>query len=362
MSPPPASLSYAGYDLPLRCLWPWRAYACPVPAAPTTFLLSLPDLPLERGGVVRRHRAAVWWWSRAGDSPRCPRRDIPTVLLVHALTGGPRAGGQDGWWEPLIGPGRALDPERRRIICCNNLGSFYGSSAPGTPGFPRRARLTVPDQARALLLALDALGLRRLDLVIGGSLGGMIAQTLAALAPARCARLLVLASSARATPWSTGWNHVARQILHLDASRGLEVARQLAMLTYRAPAGLVRGQEAGRIGGYLEHHGEKLHGRFTPACYAAQLDAMDAHDLTQPLPGSRRAALARIRARTLVAVVDSDVLFPPADGAALVRALRRHGRRAQRATIRSPHGHDAFLLEWRQLDRLVRRALRLPAS
>lgn len=333
-----------------------------MPAAPTAFLLSLPDLPLVRGGVVRRHRAAAWWWSRAGDEPRCPRPDVPTVLLVHALTGGPCAGGPEGWWDPLIGPGRALDPEKHRLIGFNNLGSFYGSSAPGAPGFPRGAKLTVVDQARAIVLGLDALGVRRLDLVAGGSLGGMIALTLAALAPARVARVLALATSVRATPWSAGWNHVARQILRLDPARGLAVARQLAMLTYRAPAGLARRQEAQGVGGYLDHHGEKLHGRFTPACYAAQLDAMDAHDLTQPLPGARRPALSRLRANTLVAAVDSDVLFPPTDSAALVRALRRHGKKAQRATIRSPHGHDAFLLEWRQLDRLVRRALRLPLS
>lgn len=338
------------------------AWPVVVPAAPTSFLLSLPDLPLARGGVVRRQRAAAWWWSRDGDEPRCPRPDVPTVLLVHALTGGPRAGGPDGWWEPLIGPGRALDPERYRLICCNNLGSFYGSSAPGAPGFPRGARLTAADQARALLLALDALGVRRLELVVGGSLGGMIALNLAALAPRRCARLFLLATSARATPWSAGWNHVARQILRLDGERGLPVARQLAMLTYRAPAGLARRQDAARIGAYLDHHGVKLGGRFTPACYAAQLDAMDAHDLTVPLPGSRRPVLARIRARALVASVDTDVLFPPADGAELARALRRHGGRAQHAAIRSPHGHDAFLLEWTQLDRLVRRALKLPLS
>lgn len=333
-----------------------------MPPIPHRFLLALPDLTLVRGGRVRRHRAAGWWWSREGDTPRCPRRDVPTVLLVHALTGGPCAGGADGWWEPLIGPGRALDPAKHRIVCCNNLGSFYGSSAPGAPGFPRGAGLTVVDQARALLLALDALGIRRIHLAAGGSLGGMITLTLAALAPKRFERVLALATSVRSTPWSAGWNHVARQVLRLDDSRGLEVARQLAMLTYRAPAGLSRRHAAAGIGSYLEHHGDKLHGRFTPACYAAQLDAMDAHDLTRPLPGTRGPALARLRAACLVAGVDSDMLFPLADSRALARAIRGHGGRAAVATLRSEHGHDGFLLEWRQLDRLVRRALRLSLS
>ncbi len=338
-----------------------------VPSAPQTFLLALPALTLARGGRVRAHRAAAWWWSREGDLPSAPRADVPTVLLVHALTGSAQAGGPGGWWEPLIGPGRALDPDRFRLLCLNNLGSFYGSSAPGMPGFPRRrVTLTTADLARAQLQALDALGIRRLHLAAGGSLGGMVALTLAALDPRRCERLLPIATTAATSAWVAGWNHVARCLLRADSgyphdpARGLEVARQLAMLTYRAEPGLGLRQTAATIGDYLEHHGRKLHGRFTAACYESQLDAMDHHDLHRPLPGGRGPALARVRARALVVDVDSDQLFTPAQSADLVRALRAAGARADRATLRSPHGHDAFLLEWAQLDRLVRRALRLP--
>ncbi len=339
-----------------------------VPSAPQTFLLSLPALPLARGGRVRAHRAAAWWWSREGDRPAAPLAGVPTVLLVHALTGGAQAGGPGGWWEPLIGPGRALDPARYRILCVNNLGSFYGSSAPGMPGFPRRrVTLTTVDLARAQLQALDALGLRRIHLAAGGSLGGMVLLTLAALDPRRCERLLPIATTAATSAWVAGWNHVARCLLRADtgyphdSARGLEVARQLAMLTYRAEPGLAQRQTAASIGDYLEHHGRKLHGRFTAACYESQLDAMDHHDLHRPLPGGRGPALARVRAATLVVDVDSDQLFTPAQSVALARDLRARGVRAARATLRSPHGHDAFLLEWPQLARLVRRALRLPA-
>ncbi|MBA3848498.1 MAG: homoserine acetyltransferase [Opitutus sp.] len=343
---------------------------CPVPTPPHTFLLSLPPLPLVRGGRVRAHRAAAWWWSRGGDTPAAPRRDVPTVLLVHALTGSAQAGGPGGWWEPLIGPGRALDPAKHRIVCFNNLGSFYGSSAPGAPGFPRhrRARLTTPDLARAILQGLDALGVREVHLAAGGSLGGMIVLTLAALAPRRFQRLLPIATTAQTSAWVAGWNHVARCLLRADAgyprhaARGLEVARQLAMLTYRAEPGLAEKHDARTIGAYLEHHGRKLHGRFTADCYESQLDAMDAHDLFRPLPGGRGPALRRIKAPALVVDVDSDQLFTPAQSVALARALRAGGARVARATIRSPHGHDAFLLEWRQLDRIVRRALRLPPA
>ncbi len=347
-------------------------------AQPLDFGVSLPDLALERGSVVRRHRLHGWWWSSVGDTPQRPARNIPTVLLVHALTGCARAGGPAGWWEPLIGPGRALDPARCRILCFNHLGSFYGSSAPGTPGFPngRHITLTSADLARSILSALDELGLRRIQLAAGGSLGGLVVLSLAAIAPRRLERILPIAATAASSAWVVGWNHVAREILKLDpgyphnVGRGLELARQLAMLTYRAEPGLDASQNrhlpplpARRgylVQSYLEHHGEKLTHRFTPRSYELLLDAMDHHNLLVPLPGRRTPAIRAIRAAALVVDIDSDQLFTPAQSEALAELLRANSTHVERATIRSPHGHDAFLLEWPQLDTLVRRALLLP--
>jgi len=346
---------------------------------PQVFDLRLPDLALERGGVVHRHRLHGWWWSRPGDVPHALQRDVPTVLIVHALTGGAQAGGHGGWWEPLIGPGRAFDPAKYRIICFNNLGSFYGSSAPGMPGFPRgpRVTLTSVDLARSIIQGLDKLGINRVHLTTGGSLGGMVVLALGALAPKRFERLLPIAACVAASAWVVGWNHVAREILRLDSGyphhvgRGLEIARQLAMLTYRAEPGLetsqhrdlppIRRFKGYRIQSYLEHHGRKLLHRFTARCYELLLDAMDHHDLLKPLPGQRGSAVSRIRASTLIVHVDSDQLFTPAQNDELARRLRAHGARVQRALLNSPHGHDAFLIEWAQLAAIVNRALRLPA-
>src|SRR5258708_1378131 len=156
-----------------------------VAASPRIFELGLPDLALVRGGVVRSHRVRGWWWSREGDTPENPQKDVPTVLLVHALTGSAGAGGKDGWWAPLIGPGKALDPAHYRLVCFNNLGSCYGSSGPGVEGFPamKTVDLTSLDLSRAILLALDQLGVGRVHLTTGGSLGGMVTLTLAPLAP-----------------------------------------------------------------------------------------------------------------------------------------------------------------------------------
>ncbi len=338
---------------------------------PQSFILKLPDLVLTHGARVRHHRAAAWWWSRAGDLPAAPLKDVPTVLLIHALTGSAQAGGAKGWWQPLIGPGRPLDPNRYRLLCLNNLGSFYGSSAPGMPGFPKgkRATLTSLDQARALLQALDTLGIKKIHLAVGGSLGGMLALNLAALAPRRFERLMPIASTARSSAWVLGWNHVARGVLRLDpgypqgATRGLDLARQIGMLTYRAEPGLIerQGYEKKRVASYLNHHGITLDARFTVPCYESQLDAMDNHDLTHPLPGQRRAAIAAIRATTLVVEVDSDQLFTTAQTRELLQLLRTSSARVSHAVLRSQHGHDGFLIEWTQLAKLVRRALQLPA-
>ena len=348
-----------------------------VSALSRTFELALPDLALARGGVVRQHRSQGWWSSREGDTPDNPQKDIPTVLLIHALTGSAQAGGPEGWWEPLIGPGRALDPAHYRLICFNNLGSCYGSSGPGVEGFPptQTVDLTCLDISRAILQALDKLGIERVYLTTGGSLGGMVTLTLASLAPERFERVLPLATTLAASAWVVGWNHVARQILKLDpgypnnVGRGLEIARQLAILTYRAEPGLDMDQPrsvpartpdaAYPVQSYLEHQGRKLRNRFAVHAYELQLAAMDHHDLLIPFPGDTKPANSRLRASALVVDVDTDQLFTPAQATALVEQLRATGVKVERATVSSIHGHDAFLIEWETLEPILTRALQL---
>ncbi|SET75529.1 alpha/beta fold hydrolase [Stigmatella erecta] len=415
-----------------------------MPSLPQVFDLPLPELLLEGGAWLTSHVARGWWWgpgqeeawlrSRAHVLPEAevrrnalrpvhrtraeqrqlglalnprafqkPDPSVPTVLLVHALTGDMRAGGPGGWWEPLIGPGRPLDPERMRLLCFNNLGSCYGSSGPADEGFPSRAEdrrtggfappflappsleervlpatVTPWDQARAILQALDALGIQQVDLLAGGSLGGMIVLCLAVLAPERFERLLPIAACEAASSWITGWNHVARQALLLDlafpeaAPRGLELARQLAMLTYRAEPGLELRQARPPpeqplgglypVQGYLEHQGEQLRARFDARAYLALLGAMDHHDLSRR-PGTAPEGgwgASRIRASTLCVGIDRDQLFFPSHMVALSERLRMQGRHSEYAELPSLHGHDGFLIEWEPLEGLVRRALALP--
>jgi homoserine O-acetyltransferase len=205
----------------------------------------------------------------------------------------------------------------------------------------------------------------------------MVTLALAALAPGRFERLLPLATSVAASAWVVGWNHVARQILRLDPGypdnigRGLEIARQLAILTYRAEPGLDARQprptqasshDAGYpVQSYLEHQGAKLRNRFAAPAYELQLTAMDHHDLMQPLPGDNRPAISYVKASTLVVDIDTDQLFTPAQTEVLAKCLRDAGARVERATVQSIHGHDAFLMEWPTLGPILTRALQLQA-
>jgi homoserine O-acetyltransferase len=400
------------------------------------FDMTLPAMPLEGGGVVEPLRLRGWWWGPASDMPALAARTrllnqnrigreslqivrrgrgeegpspvhsgppldptIPTVLVVHALTGDMRSGGSGGWWEPAVGPGRALDPTRVRLVCFNNLGSCYGTSGPADADFPTQVDRRLPavvtpwDQARAILHGLDALGIGRVHLATGGSLGGMIVLCLAALAPERFERIAPIATCEASSAWIIGWNHVARQALLADPGypedprRGLEIARELAMLTYRAEPGLHLRQGrrlasadqrwnplvAYKVETYLEHQGRKLRERFDARAYVVQLGAMDHHDLARPptvhlRPGepepegdpSLSWGVRRIRAQTLAVRIDTDALFLPEQSLRLTEHLRAAGRVALDAAITSRHGHDAFLIEWDQLAPLLTRALALP--
>lgn len=311
--------------------------------------VQLPPLPLDCGEVLPHATMAYHL-----DGTLSPRRDN-VVLVLHALTGSADALGD--WWKGLIGPGCAIDTDRFAVLAPNLLGSCYGSSGPSSFG-ERFPALTTRDQARAIAVLLESLGISRITLVTGGSLGGMVALEFVATFPGRTERAAVFAAPAATPAVAIGWSHVQREALRIGGEQGLQLARQVAMLTYRTPTGLrgrfgrLRGEHgAFSVQEWLWAHGAKLDARFDRASYLALLDAMDTHDI-----GRGRGGIAeRLRESGTVLTgigIPGDLFAPAEDVAEWVEAAGGTYR-----AIDSEHGHDAFLIEKDRVACILREAL-----
>jgi len=321
------------------------------------------------------------------------------VLVCHALTGHAHAADArtgsgetiEGWFNGVIGPSRGLDTERYCVICSNILGSCYGTTGPvsrnpatGRPYGPDFPAVTVRDMVRAQKLLLDHIGVRSLEAVIGGSLGGMQVLEWALLYPGMVERIIPIATAAAHSPWAIGISETQRLAIMNDPDwqgghytaqpeRGLAIARSIAMLSYRSQPSFVArfgrrtvapgdGHERVRlfsetppefsVESYLRYQGQKLAGRFDANTYIALTRAMDSHDVGAGR-GPAHEALGSIRARTLVLGISSDILYPPAEQREIADAIPR----ARYAEIDSPHGHDAFLIEFDRMNALIREFL-----
>jgi homoserine O-acetyltransferase len=331
--------------------------------------VSTLDLPgpftLESGARLPGVRVAYRAWGRLDE------HGANAVLVCHALTG---SADVDRWWGNLLGPGRALDPERDFVVSSNVLGSCYGTTGPTSPRpdgqrwGPAFPDVSVRDIVRVEAALLDALGVKRLRLVIGGSLGGMQVLEWALLYPERVGAIAPIAISARHSAWCVGLSETQRQAIYADSrwrgghyppqdapEAGLAAARMLAMCTYRSRESLEArfGRETAADGRYaveswLHHHGRALVERVDANSYVTLTKAMDTHDVGRGR-GDWRQALASVRAPALVVSIDSDVLYPPVEQQELAAALPE----ARLVTLRSPHGHDAFLIEGEAVNALV---------
>lgn len=351
--------------------------------------MGVGDLALDLGGVLPEVVMAYETWGTINAT-----RDN-VVLVEHALTGdshvvGPAGEGHSspGWWEGLIGPGRPLDTGTWFVVAANVLGGCQGTTGPASPapdGRPWGSRfptITIRDQVQAEAALLERLGIRRLAAVIGGSMGGMRALEWAASFPEQVERGIVLASTAYATADQIAW--CQPQLLairqdpdfcggdYYDTGRtpdvGLGLARRIAHITYRTEFELDerfgREPQAGEnpLGGpgrgrfavesYLDHHAGKLARRFDANSYLVLTEAMNLHDVGRGRGGLAQA-LARVTADCTVVSVDTDRLYPPRLSDQLAALLPG----AVRAEISSPHGHDGFLIEERQVGRLIRDAM-----
>lgn len=314
---------------------------------------------LEGGGVLPSLTLAYQTWGRlAPDGGN-------VVWICHALTGDSAA---TTWWQDIVGIGKVIDPERHFIVCANMVGSCYGSTGPttidaltGQPLYANFPLVTIRDMVRAQILLRRHLGINRLAVLIGGSMGGQQVLEWAVQEPDHIGTIVPIATNARHSPWAIAFNAAQRMAIEADPTyaearadggrAGLAAARAIGMLSYRT-ATLYNGRQRDdeerlqgfRAESYQQYQGAKLVDRFSAHAYHVLSRAMDSHDIGRGRGGTG-AALRSIRAATLVIGIDSDLLFPEEEQHFIADMIPHAAYRR----LRSNAGHDAFLLDQHQL-------------
>jgi homoserine O-acetyltransferase len=327
------------------------------------------------------------------------RRDN-AVLICHALSGDAHAAGyhqgedRPGWWDVMIGPGRAFDTDRYFVICSNVLGGCKGSTGPGSvdpsTGRPYGLRfpvVTIGDMVNAQKLLVDSLGISRVQCVAGGSMGGMQALQWAVSYPEMVASCIPIAATSRHSALQIALDEVGRQAIMADPrwkggdysgevpAAGLAVARMIGHITYMSDRSMERKfgrslkkHELGydftqefEVESYLRYRGDSFIQRFDANSYLYITKAMDYFDL--PGRGRLCEAFGHLRdLRFLVIAFSSDWLYPPYQSKETVRALKLNGLNVTYCEISSDYGHDAFLVESGEQSRLISNFLKTVAD
>jgi len=337
---------------------------------------------LEGGGILHDAQIAYETWgtlNEAGDN---------AILVCHALTGDAHASGgvratnpDGGWWDGLIGAGRAIDTNNWFVVCANVLGGCQGSTGPasidpatGKSYGMRFPTVTIRDMVRSQASLATALGIDVWHGVVGGSMGGMQVIEWGLMYPDRVKAIAPIASAVAASPWQIGWSATGRLAITLDANwnngdyyendpgsgphAGLAVARSVAQITYRSdevyqsrfgrnlvdPSHVFGHWDRFQVESYLDHHGEKLARRFDANSYLILNRAMDLHDTARGR-GGYESAFRMLKAPVLSISISSDTLYHPRLQSELADLARNAGVETEYQIVDSPYGHDGFLLE-----------------
>lgn len=354
--------------------------------------------PLETGAELRDVEVEFETYGTLND-----KKDN-AIIICHALSGDAHAAGWDsgweesgrvwnsrkpGWWDAVIGPGKALDTDRFFLICSNVLGSCFGTTGPmhlnpdtGKPWGMDFPVVTVGDWVSLQLRLIDHLGIDKLHGVVGGSLGGQQVIEWSLAYPDRVSNCAVLATAPRLSTQGVAFNAVGRHSIMNDPGfnggqyynakgpeTGLAAARMLAHITYLSEEGM--NVKFGRrlqdkkdpdfdfgvefeVESYLNYQGQSFVERFDANSYLYITRAMDYYDAAQKWgDGSILKAVERIQARMLVMTFSTDWLYSPAQGRELAEAIASSGRQVSYVSVDSDFGHDAFLVESEQVSRLL---------
>lgn len=294
------------------------------------------------------------------------------VLICHALTGNSDA---EDWFSGLFHESSFIDLDKHFVVCINNLGSCYGATGPWSinPASGKAYRadfpdVTIRDLARYHQLFLDDFGINGIELVIGGSMGGMIALELAII-DQRIKSLCLMAMGKSHSAWAIGISHAQRMAIYADKNwkdgwyekdkppaKGLAAARSLAMITYRTSKNyrqkfdrdFNKEKEIFEVESYLSYQGKKLVSRFDALSYIRLTQAMDTHDIARDR-FSAEQVLSSLNIPVLVIGVESDLLYPTNEQKELAALIPN----AIYKEINSPYGHDAFLIEFEQINKFM---------
>lgn len=314
----------------------------------------------ERGGVLPN--LTIAYSLSDGDFGK----HKPVVWICHALTGNSNP---VDWWKGMVGNGKFFDPDRYSIICANVIGSCYGSSGPSSGRFGNGSAawglefpfVTVRDMVRAHQMLADFLGLGKIHILTGGSLGGQQALEWSVMEPERHQYLFFLAANAVHSSWGKAFNEAQRLALEADPTfftdapgagrAGMIAARATGMLSYRCYETFERTQidaegqlDNYRASSYQRYQGLKLADRFNAHSYWHLSKAMDSHDIGCQR-GGIEAALREVRANTLCVGSSSDLLFPVREQELVAQAISG----ASFVQIETDYGHDGFLIEFDKL-------------
>jgi homoserine O-acetyltransferase len=356
-----------------------------VPALPVRSHHRIGSFEPELDGCLPEVTLAFETWGEldeAGDN---------AVLILHALTGDSHAVGapspgykRGGWWDPMVGPGRAVDTEESFVICSNVLGGCSGSTGPasddpdsGRPYGMRFPVVTIRDMVRAQRRLLDVLGVRKLRAVIGGSIGGQQALEWAVECPEFVEKAVPIAATGALGPQGIGMSEIGRRAIMADPDwqggdyygtgrspeKGLSIARMAGMMTYQSAAGqwerfgrrpatrpALEPEFGGRfeVESYLHYQGHDLMSRFDANTYLYLTRAMDLYDVGAGY-SSQHEAYSRIEAEVLFIGITSDWLFPAAEVRGAAEAAEEAGVDVHYEEIDTKSGHDAFLKDWDEL-------------
>ena len=372
-------------DEPLPVTGAWRPGD---PPGRRRFFTFAPHRPfaLDGGTTLGDVTLAYETWGTLDE------RGSNAVLICHAWTGDSHAAGRagaghlaPGWWDDVVGPGKAIDTDRWFVVCPNVIGGCQGSTGPASPhpddGRPYGSRfpvITIRDMVRAQARLADHLGVARWASVIGGSMGGMQVLEWGITYPERVASIIPIATCMQATAQQIAWGTIGRRAIRTDPrwrggdyydadpgdgpAEGLSVARQIAQVTFRSDNAFT--QRFGRtltdrakvgdtfglwqefeVERYLQYHGDKLVHRFDANSYLIIGKAMDLHDVGRDRGGIENA-MRRITVPNLTIGINSDVLYPEYQQREMNDMLSLNGVPNEYVQIESTHGHDAFLIHF----------------